>query len=198
MNFAGTAGQSFGAFLAHGVTFNLRGSANDYVGKGLSGGIITIGPEEGFTGPAEENVVAGNVIAYGGTSGKIFINGQAGERFAIRNSGVTLVAESVGDHGCEYMTGGVAVILGPVGVNFAAGMTGGVAYVYDEKGTFDLHANLDSVDLAPVESGSEAEAELLALIDEHIARTGSAKAARIKADWINQRPRFVQVVPVRS
>ena len=198
VNFAGTAGQSFGAFLAHGVTFNLRGSANDYVGKGLSGGIITIGPEEGFTGPAEENVVAGNVIAYGGTSGKIFINGQAGERFVIRNSGVTLVAESVGDHGCEYMTGGVAVILGPVGVNFAAGMTGGVAYVYDEKGTFDLHANLDSVDLAPVESGSEAEAELLALIDEHIARTGSAKAARIKADWINQRPRFVQVVPVRS
>ena len=198
VNFTGVGGQSFGAFLAHGVTFNLRGAANDYVGKGLSGGIITIAPEPGFTGAAEENVVAGNVLAYGGTSGKVFVNGQAGERFGIRNSGVTLVAEGIGDHGCEYMTGGKVLVLGPTGVNFAAGMTGGVAYVYDEDGTLDLNSNLDSIDLTPVEAGSPDEADLLALMDEHIARTGSAKAKRLRADWENVRPKFVAVVPVRS
>ena len=198
VNFTGVGGQSFGAFLAHGVTFNLRGAANDYVGKGLSGGIITIAPEPGFTGAAEENVVAGNVLAYGGTSGKVFVNGQAGERFGIRNSGVTLVAEGIGDHGCEYMTGGKVLVLGPTGVNFAAGMTGGVAYVYDEDGTLDLNSNLDSIDLMPVEAGSPDEADLLALMDEHIARTGSAKAKRLRADWENVRPKFVAVIPVRS
>ena len=198
VNFTGVGGQSFGAFLAHGVTFNLRGAANDYVGKGLSGGIITIAPEPGFTGAAEENVVAGNVLAYGGTSGKVFVNGQAGERFGIRNSGVTLVAEGIGDPGCEYMTGGKVLVLGPTGVNFAAGMTGGVAYVYDEDGTLDLNANLDSIDLMPVEAGSPDEADLLALMDEHIARTGSAKAKRLRADWENVRPKFVAVIPVRS
>ena len=198
VNFTGVGGQSFGAFLAHGVTFNLRGAANDYVGKGLSGGIITIAPEPGFTGAAEENVVAGNVLAYGGTSGKVFVNGQAGERFGIRNSGVTLVAEGIGDHGCEYMTGGKVLVLGPTGVNFAAGMTGGVAYVYDEDGTLDLNANLDSIDLMPVEAGSPDEADLLALMDEHIARTDSAKAKRLRADWENVRPKFVAVIPVRS
>ena len=198
VNFTGVGGQSFGAFLAHGVTFNLKGSANDYIGKGLSGGVITISPEESFTGAAEENVIAGNVMAYGGTSGKIFVNGLAGERFGIRNSGVTLVAEGIGDHGCEYMTGGKVLVLGPTGVNFAAGMTGGIAYVYDESGTLDLNSNLDSIDLMPVEAGSEHEADLLALIDEHIARTGSAKAKRLKADWDNTRPKFVMVVPVKG
>ena len=198
VNLNGVGGQSFAAFLAKGITFNLRGSANDYIGKSISGGVVTIAPAAGFSGRAEDNVIAGNVIAYGGTSGKIFINGQAGERFGIRNSGVTLVAEGVGDHGCEYMTGGHVVILGPVGVNFAAGMTGGIAFVYDETGTLDLNCNLDSIDLAPVEAGSADESELQAILNEHIERTGSAKAKRILADWTQTRPRFVKVVPVRE
>ena len=198
VNFAGVAGQSFGAFLVRGVTFNLRGEANDYVGKSLSGGMITIAPPYGFTGAPEDNVIAGNVIAYGATSGSIFINGLAGERFGIRNSGATLVAEGVGDHGCEYMTGGVAAILGPVGVNFAAGMTGGVAYVYDETASLDLNSNLDSVDLFPVEEGTEDEKALLALLDEHVKRTGSPKARRLLASWQEARPRFTKVKPVES
>ncbi len=198
VNFTGVGGQSFGAFLAKGITFNLRGAANDYVGKGLSGGIITIAPEADFTNAAEDNVIAGNVIAYGGTSGKIFVNGLAGERFGIRNSGVTLVAEGIGDHGCEYMTGGKVLVLGKTGVNFAAGMTGGVAYVYDEDGTLDLNSNLASIDLMPVEANSPDEADLLSLMDEHIARTGSEKAKRLRADWVNARPRFVMVAPVKS
>jgi glutamate synthase (NADPH/NADH) large chain len=197
VDFAGVAGQSFGAFLAKGITFNLRGEANDYVGKSLSGGVITIAPPEGFAGAPEENVAAGNVIAYGATSGEIFINGLAGERFGIRNSGATLVAEGVGDHGCEYMTGGVAVILGPTGVNFGAGMTGGVAYVLDETSDFDLKCNLDSIDLVSVAENPEGESELLALLREHAARTSSPLAARILADWSAYRPKFVKVVPVR-
>ena len=196
VQFAGVAGQSFGAFLAKGITCDLRGEANDYVGKSLSGGIITIAPPDGFAGVPEENAIAGNVIAYGATSGAIFINGLAGERFGIRNSGATLVVEGVGDHGCEYMTGGTAVILGPVGVNFAAGMTGGVAYVYDESATLDLNSNLDSVDLFPVEEGSEDEKALLALLEEHVARTGSPKSRQIIAAWTDARPRFTKVVPV--
>jgi glutamate synthase (NADPH/NADH) large chain len=205
VNFSGVAGQSFGAFLAKGVAFNLRGEANDYIGKSLSGGIITIAPPcasgsatsaptDGMFRP-EANVIAGNVVAYGATSGAIFINGLAGERFGIRNSGATLVSEGVGDHGCEYMTGGVAVVLGPVGVNFAAGMTGGVAYVYDESAVLDLNCNLDSVDIFPVEEGGEDEKALLGLLEEHVARTGSPKARRILADWANARPYFSKVQP---
>ena len=143
----------------------------------------------------EDNVIAGNVIAYGATSGEIYINGQAGERFGIRNSGATLVVEGIGDHGCEYMTGGVAVVLGPVGVNFAAGMTGGVAYVYDESGDMDLNCNLDSVDLFPVEEGSEDETRLLEVLREHVVRTGSPKAQRVLDDWTNARPYFSKAVP---
>jgi glutamate synthase (NADPH/NADH) large chain len=195
VDFTGVAGQSFGAFLARGVTFNLVGEANDYVGKGLSGGVITIRPPAGGPAP-EKNVVAGNVIAYGGTSGAIFVNGQAGERFGVRNSGVTLVAEGIGDHGCEYMTGGKALILGPTGVNFGAGMTGGVAYVLDGSGDFDLRCNLDAIDLAGVAAGSDDESELLALVREHVARTGSPLASRLLADWPSARPTFVKVVPV--
>ncbi len=195
INFTGVAGQSFGAFLAKGVEFNLVGEANDYVGKSLSGGVITIKAQDNKSFRPEDNVIAGNVIAYGATSGAIYVNGQAGERFGIRNSGATLVAEGVGDHGCEYMTGGTAVVLGPVGVNFAAGMTGGVAYVYDEKGDMDLNCNLDSVDLFPVEAGSADEKELLALIDEHISRTGSPKAKRLVAGWADVRPYFTKVLP---
>ena len=195
INFTGVAGQSFGAFLAKGVTFNLVGEANDYIGKSLSGGVITIRPHEGAAFTPEDNVIAGNVVAYGATSGGIFVNGQAGERFGIRNSGATLVAEGVGDHGCEYMTGGVAVVLGSVGVNFAAGMTGGVAYVYDESGDLDLNCNLDSVDLFPVAEGSEDEAQLLALLHRHVELTSSAKAERMLASWSRFRARFAKVVP---
>ena len=202
--FSGVAGQSFGAFLAQGVTFDLKGEANDFVGKGISGGTIVIRPaidpakydELGFK--PEENMIAGNVIAYGGTEGKIFLNGQSGERFAIRNSGVTLVTEGVGDHGCEYMTGGKVVVLGATGVNFGAGMTGGVAYVLDEAGDFDLRCNLDSIDLATVETGSDDEKELLGLLEEHVARTASPRGKRILANWASYRPKFVKVVPVKE
>ncbi|MBO7683478.1 MAG: glutamate synthase large subunit [Kiritimatiellae bacterium] len=197
INFAGVAGQSFGAFLARGVTFNLVGEANDYVGKGISGGIITIRPPKGGLVP-EENIIAGNVIAYGGTSGEIYINGQAGERFGIRNSGVTLVAEGIGDHGCEYMTGGKAVVLGATGVNFGAGMTGGVAYVLDESGDFDLKCNLDSIDLASVAADSDDERELLSLLNAHVERTQSPLASRLLAAWPTVRPKFVKVVPIRQ
>ena len=197
VNFTGVAGQSFGAFLARGVTFNLVGEANDYIGKGISGGIITIRPPKSDIVP-EGNVIAGNVIAYGGTSGAIFLNGQAGERFGIRNSGVTLVAEGIGDHGCEYMTGGKVLVLGSTGVNFGAGMTGGVAYVIDEAGDFDLKCNLDSIDLAGIAENSDDEQELLALIREHAERTGSPLAARILADWPSYRPKFVKVIPTRE
>ena len=194
-HFTGAAGQSFGAFLANGVAFELEGEANDYVGKSLSGGEITIKSSAGQEIAPEENVIAGNVIAYGATSGAIFINGLAGERFGVRNSGATLVVEGVGDHGCEYMTGGTVVVLGPVGVNFAAGMTGGVAYVLDEKATLDLNCNLDSVDLFPIEPGSEDEAALLALLREHISRTASPKARRILAAWRDFRPKFSKIIP---
>ena len=195
INFTGVAGQSFGAFLAKGVTFNLVGEANDYIGKSLSGGVITIRPPEGAAFTPEDNAIAGNVVAYGATSGGIFVNGQAGERFGIRNSGATLVAEGIGDHGCEYMTGGVAVVLGSVGVNFAAGMTGGVAYVYDESGDLDLNCNLDSVDLFPVAEGSEDEAQLLALLHRHVELTASPKATRMLASWNPVRARFAKVMP---
>jgi len=153
-------------------------------------------PDAKSTCPPENNVIAGNVIGYGGTAGEIYINGQAGERFAIRNSGMTLVAEGIGDHGCEYMTGGRVVVLGHVGVNFAAGMTGGIAYVYDEKGHFDLACNPDGVDLESVEPGSEAETELKKLIEEHRRATGSPRAAQMLADWERYWPRFVRVFPV--
>ena len=198
VSFSGVAGQSFGAFLAKGVAFDLRGEANDYVAKSLSGGVVSIAPPPGFAGAPEENAIAGNVLAYGATSGAVFVGGLAGERFGIRNSGATLVAEGVGDHGCEYMTGGTAVVLGPVGVNFAAGMTGGVAYVLDEAADLDLNCNLASVDLFPVEADSPDEAALLSLLREHAARTGSPKARRILADWTSWRPKFAKVLPAAA
>ncbi len=198
VNFTGVAGQSFGAFLTSGVTFTLEGQANDFIGKGLSGGIITIKPSQALSTSPESNVIAGNVIAYGGTSGKIFLNGQAGERFAIRNSGVTLVAEGVGDHGCEYMTGGEVVILGPTGVNFGAGMTGGVAYVLDDSCDFDLRCNLASIDLATIEAGTADEHHLHDLIREHIRRTGSPLGQKILENWGSYRPKFVKVIPIKE
>ena len=194
VHFTGTAGQSFGAFLLSGLTLDLKGAANDFLGKGLSGGIITISPGASNY-PAEENFIAGNVIGYGATSGKIFIRGQVGERFAIRNSGALLVAEGVGDHGCEYMTGGKVVVLGPTGSNFGAGMTGGVAYVLDRQGDLDLKCNLATIELANVEKDSPDEKELLAILWEHFARTGSANAEKIIKDWSNYRPKFVKIEP---
>ena len=196
VDFNGVAGQSFGAFLAPGVTFRLEGEANDYVGKGLSGGTIIITPPTGSGFVAKDNAIVGNVVGYGGTSGQLFLNGRAGERFAIRNSGFNAVVEGVGDHGCEYMTGGRVVVIGPTGVNFAAGMTGGVAYVLDEHNDFDLHCNLGSIDLESIDAGSADETELLALLREHHALTGSAAAAAILADWENARGTFVKVMPI--
>ncbi|MPM63347.1 Ferredoxin-dependent glutamate synthase 1 [bioreactor metagenome] len=196
VDFTGCAGQSFGAFLAPGVTFTLEGEANDFVGKGLSGGTIVIRVPRTAGYSAAGNVIAGNVIGYGATAGAIFLNGQAGERFAVRNSGATLVVEGVGDHGCEYMTGGRVVVLGRAGINFAAGMTGGLAYVLDEAGDFDLYCNPDSVDLEPVVRGSADERELLGLLERHRALTGSVRAEAVLADWENVRGKFVKVFPV--
>jgi glutamate synthase (NADPH/NADH) large chain len=197
VDFLGVAGQSFGAFLAPGVEFSLRGAANDFVGKGLSGGIIAVAPPEDFAGAPENNVVAGNVVAYGATSGKIFLCGQAGERFAARNSGVTAVVEGIGDHGCEYMTGGRVLVLGPTGVNFGAGMTGGVAYVFDESNDFDLRCNLGTIDIESVAADSPEEAEIQALLQEHFQATGSRRALDLLEGWQDLRSRFVTVRGMR-
>ncbi len=193
--FKGAAGQSFGAFAAHGLTLVIEGEANDYIGKGLSGGKIIVRPYEGAGFEPSENMIAGNVAFYGATSGEAYLNGQVGERFAIRNSGARLVVEGVGDHGCEYMTGGLAVILGPTGVNFGAGMSGGIAYIYDETGNFDNQCNLDTLDLELV-SSEEDRATLREMLERHVAYTGSAKARRILEDWERELPRFIKVFPM--
>ena len=177
------------------MTFTLIGEANDYVGKGLSGGKIIVRPPEKIDFQPEENTITGNVLLYGATGGKLFINGQAGERFAIRNSGAVTVVEGVGDHCCEYMTGGRVVVLGNVGVNFAAGMSGGIAYVYDENNDFDQKCNLNMVDLEPVVLPADV-AELKALISEHLAATGSQKAQAILDGWEDCLPAFVKVFPI--
>lgn len=189
----GVAGQSLGAFLAPGVLLDLEGAANDGVGKGLSGGVVVVRPAPGEG--RGEDVLAGNVVGYGATSGRVHIGGRVGERFAVRNSGAILTCEGTGDHGCEYMTGGRALVLGPVGDNFAAGMTGGLAYVLDEAGDFDLRCNLAAADLENVEPGAEAAAELRALLEAHAAATGSPKARRILADLPAWLPRFVLLRP---
>lgn len=196
VEFSGCAGQSFGAFLAAGVTLTLKGEANDYVGKGLSGGKIVVRPPSESRFVPEESIIVGNVIGYGAIAGKMFINGLAGERFAIRNSGMTAVVEGTGDHTCEYMTGGLVIVLGKTGMNFAAGMTGGIAYVLDETGDFDLRCNLATVDLESIHKGSEDEELLLSLIKEHEAATGSPKAGRILREWEDMIPKFVKVFPV--
>jgi glutamate synthase domain-containing protein 3 len=193
--FRGCAGQSFGAFLAKGITFTLVGEANDYLGKGLSGGRIIVVPPTDLGCEPGQNTIAGNVLLYGATSGEVFLHGQAGERFAIRNSGATAVVEGAGDHCCEYMTGGRVVVLGPVGVNFGAGMSGGIAYVYDESNKFDEYCNLAMVDLEPVLLEADI-IELRGLVELHLARTGSRRARTILADWDNALPRFVKVFPM--
>ncbi|MDR0523002.1 MAG: glutamate synthase large subunit [Candidatus Methanoplasma sp.] len=190
VSFRGTAGQSFGAFLAEGVSFTLVGRANDYVGKGLSGGSIAVLPEAGGSGDA----IAGNTLLYGATSGEAYIRGTVGERFCVRNSGATAVAEGAGDHCCEYMTGGVTVVLGPVGRNFAAGMSAGAAYVLNDGGDFDRHCNMDSVELSPVEEQGDLDL-LRGILERHAARTGSAVAAGLLADWGAGAKRFLKVSP---
>jgi glutamate synthase (NADPH/NADH) large chain len=193
IHLAGSAGQSCGAFLASGVTVELEGDANDYFGKGLSGGIVTVRPPRASTFHAADQVIVGNVVLYGATGGRAFINGRAGERFAVRNSGATAVAEGVGDHGCEYMTGGVVLILGTTGRNFAAGMSGGVAYVFDEDGLFEARCNRDMVQLVSL---TPADARTIReLLEEHAARTGSAKAGELMASWENAALNFVKLVP---
>ena len=193
--FTGSAGQSFGAFLAPGVTMTLEGDANDYVGKGLSGGRIVIYAPKTSTFVPEENIIVGNVVLYGATSGEAFFNGMAGERFAVRNSGATAVVESVGDHGCEYMTNGLVVVLGRTGKNFAAGMSGGLAYVLDETGEFVSRlCNRASVDLDPVFDPKDVNM-LRDLIEQHAALTGSPRARWILENWYAMLPRFVKVFP---
>ncbi len=191
--FSGSAGQSFGAWLASGVTFALRGETNDYTGKGLSGGVIAVRPPDKALFPAEENMIVGNTVLYGAIAGRAFFRGLAGERFAVRNSGAQAVVEGVGDHGCEYMTGGRIVVLGPTGRNFAAGMSGGIAYVYDVDRRFAGRCNTELVDLDPV-GDADAE-ELRALIAEHAQRTGSIVARNVLHSWERARERFVKVMP---
>jgi glutamate synthase domain-containing protein 3 len=189
----GAAGQSFGAWLAPGIELTLVGDANDYVGKGLSGGVLALRPPESAGFRAEENVIAGNTILYGATAGRAFFRGIAGERFAVRNSGAHAVVEGVGDHGCEYMTGGVVAVIGRTGRNFAAGMSGGIAYVLDEDGTFSTRCNGELVGLEPVQ-GDDAET-LRALVAEHERRTASPVAARLLAAWETSLAHFVKVIP---
>jgi glutamate synthase (NADPH/NADH) large chain len=213
---SGTAGQSFGAFLAKGITLELTGEGNDYVGKGLSGGRIIVKPPAAFRGPPSENIIVGNTVLYGATQGEVFFRGVAGERFCVRNSGATAVVEGTGDHGCEYMTGGTVVVLGQTGRNFAAGMSGGVAYVLDEDGQFEKRCNLAMVALEPMpdeiaksETGeleghgrvdighlSRADEELLkSLIAKHAQLSGSERAGDILAQWPKYRAKFVKVMP---
>ncbi len=194
LHFVGSAGQSLGAFVPKGVTLELEGDANDYIGKGLSGGKIIVYPDKKATFEADQNIIVGNVAFYGATSGEAYISGVAGERFCVRNSGVTAIVEGVGDHGCEYMTGGKVVILGSTGRNFAAGMSGGVAYIFDEKGDFATHCNTEMVGLETLEDASEI-AEIKQLITKHAEFTNSKKAKTILNNWEENIGKFVKVMP---
>jgi len=203
----GTAGQSFGAFLARGITLELVGEANDYVGKGLCGGRIVVKPPKAFRGKPCENIIVGNTALYGAIEGEVFFRGVAGERFCVRNSGATAVVEGTGDHGCEYMTGGTVVVLGRTGRNFAAGMSGGIAYVLDEDESFAKRCNTSMVKLEKVlpapeqpddgtrHRGSADEVLLRGLIERHLAETESEMARRVLSDWTRFRARFVKVFP---
>jgi glutamate synthase (NADPH) large chain len=193
-HFTGSAGQSFGAFVPRGITLRLEGDANDYVGKGLSGGRLIVTPPADSTFLAERNIIAGNVALYGATSGEAFIRGVVGERFAVRNSGAMAVVEGVGDHGCEYMTGGRVVVLGATGRNFAAGMSGGIAYVIDPDGDFSQRCNREMVLLEALDS--EDDRLVRDLITRHCEFTGSAVGARLLEHWAGAVARFVRVMPI--
>ncbi|MDQ1362231.1 MAG: glutamate synthase large chain, partial [Pseudomonadota bacterium] len=190
----GSAGQSLGAFLARGVSIEVEGDANDYVGKGLSGGRVVVYPPKNSSFIAEDNIIVGNVCLYGATGGEAYFRGIAAERFCVRNSGARAVVEGIGDHGCEYMTGGRAVILGPVGRNFAAGMSGGIAYVWDQHGNFSTRCNPEMVDLETV-NADEDIVELKAMIEKHQQYTQSEVAKRLLANWNTSLSQFVKVMP---
>jgi glutamate synthase domain-containing protein 3 len=193
--FTGSAGQSFGAFVPNGVTLELEGDSNDYMGKGLSGGRIIAYPPKTSSFLPEESILVGNVVLYGATSGEVFLNGIAGERFAVRNSGAIAVVEGVGDHGCEYMTNGTVVVIGKTGRNFAAGMSGGRAFVYDDRGDFTARrCNQTSVDLEPLVTDEDV-AEVRGLLARHRDLTGSPRAAWILENWTDAQPRFIKVFP---
>ena len=194
IKFTGSAGQSFGAFSASGLTFKLEGEANDYVGKGLSGARLAIFPPAASTFTPENNILIGNVALYGATSGELYVRGKAGERFAVRNSGATAVVEGVGDHGCEYMTGGRVLVLGRTGRNFAAGMSGGLAWVYDPEGRFPVNCNPDMVALEGLAETDEAEIQ--ALLKQHVELTGSHLANFLLGNWEEEAGRFVKVFPL--
>lgn len=195
IKFKGSAGQSFGAFLPHGVSFKLEGEANDYMGKGLSGGRIAVFPPVRSHFDAEKNTIAGNTLLYGATSGEVYINGCVGERFAVRNSGAIAVVEGVGDHCCEYMTGGRVVVLGDTGRNFAAGMSGGIAYVWNKGHRFDYFCNMEMVELSLVEDTASRK-ELHELIRQHYLYTGSQIARLMLDDWNHYVEDFLQIVPI--
>jgi len=200
----GTAGQSFGAFLARGITLELTGQANDYVGKGLSGGRVIVKPQAEFRGDPLENIIVGNTVLYGATAGESYFRGVAGERFCVRNSGASAVVEGCGDHGCEYMTGGTVVVLGPTGRNFAAGMSGGVAYVLDEDGSFRNRCNPAMVELEQITDavtsashlGMADSALLKSLVESHARYTGSRRAIDILGSWPKWSRMFVKVMPM--
>ncbi len=194
LNFSGSAGQSFAAYLPKGVTFRLKGDSNDYLGKGLSGAKVIVEKSERSKFKAEENIIIGNVAFFGATSGNAYIEGKAGERFCVRNSGVSAVVEGLGDHGCEYMTGGRVVVLGQVGRNFAAGMTGGTAYVFDLEADFKDKVNGEMVELDYL---TETEDEMLVkqMIEEHLKYTGSDRAAEILNNWQDYKAKFIRVMP---
>jgi glutamate synthase (ferredoxin) len=194
LTFQGSAGQSFGAFVPRGMTLALEGDANDYVGKGLSGGKIIVRLPQGADYIAEENVIIGNVALYGATSGEAYIRGIAGERFAVRNSGANAVVEGVGDHGCEYMTGGRVIVLGATGKNFAAGMSGGIAYVLDEHGGFATRCNKEMVKLYTLDAPEEIE-EVRRMIEKHAEYTKSERALKVLSLWESMVPKFLKVYP---
>jgi glutamate synthase (ferredoxin) len=198
IRFTGSAGQSFGAFLPQGLTMMLEGDANDYFGKGLSGGRLVVFPPAAATFKAEQNIIIGNVALYGATSGEALIRGVAGERFAVRNSGAITVVEGVGDHGCEYMTGGRVVVLGRTGRNFAAGMSGGIAYVVDEEGDFPQRCNLQMVDLESFSSSEDVQEEefVRSLIARHADLTQSERAKQVVSNWSHFRQKLVKVMPL--
>ncbi len=195
VTFRGSAGQSFGAFLAHGIHFKLEGEANDYLGKGLSGGVISVYPDRKSDFAPEQNIIAGNTLLYGAISGEVYINGQAGERFAVRNSGAIAVVEGAGDHCCEYMTGGRVLVLGETGRNFAAGMSGGIAYVWNKKGDFDYFCNMEMVELSLLEHKSSVK-EVKELLRKHYEHTGSPLAKDMLEHWEQYADQFIQVTPI--
>jgi glutamate synthase (NADPH/NADH) large chain len=192
--FSGSAGQSFGAFLTAGVELRLEGDSNDYLGKGLSGGRIIVVPPTGSTFASDKNIIIGNTVLYGATKGEIYVSGVAGERFGVRNSGATAVVEGVGNHCCEYMTGGRVVVLGTTGSNFAAGMSGGIAYVLDENGDFDYYCNMGMVELSLVEDHTDIH-DLTSLITRHYQFTESKKAKMILDNFNKYLPRFIKIIP---